>query len=120
MYTERHEVSITTDASGDATAYTGVVSGKIYGVRYAKTDFADGVDFTITLDGTGETVWTESNVNASKSSYPAVQVNTTDGTAAVSGSDPVLDRLVCSRDRVKIVIANGGNAKSGTFHVVVG
>lgn len=120
MYIERHEVSITTNADGDATGYTGVMSGRIYGIRYTKVDFADGVDFTMTLEKTGETVWTEQNVNASKSAYPAAQITKTDGTAAVTGTDPVLDRLVCCKDRLKIVVAAGGNVKSGTFHVLVG
>ncbi len=120
MYTERHTVSVTTASDGSATAYTEVLSGKIYGIRYVKGDFADGVDFTITLEATGETLWTQSDVNASVSKYPAVQVNKTDGVAAVSGVDPVLDRIIASLDRVKILIASGGDAKTGTFHVMVG
>lgn len=120
MYTERHEISVTTASDGSATAYSGVLSGRIYGIHYVKGTFSNGVDFAITLEKTGETLWTQSDVNASVSKYPAAQVNKTDGSAAVSGVDPVLDRIVASKDRVKIVIASGGNATTGTFHVVVG
>ena len=119
MYTERHTISVTTDSGGNATAYTEVLSGKIAGIIYVKTDFAAGVDFAITLEATGETLWTQSNVDSTVTKYPAGQINKTDGTSAVSGSDPVLDRIIAARDRVKLVISSGGNVKTGTFHIMV-
>jgi len=120
MYTERHEVLVTTASDGSATAYTPVLSGKIYGIHYVKNTFTNGVDFTITLEKTGETLWTQNDVNASVSKYPAAQVNKTDGVAAVSGTDPVLDRIIAARDRVKIQVASGGSVTNGTFHILVG
>ncbi len=60
----RETVTITVDGSGDGSGYTPVMSGRINQIRYVKTDYANGVDFTITLEATGETVWTEENVNA--------------------------------------------------------
>lgn len=118
----RHIVPVTTDASGDATAYSTWISGQIMSISYVKTDFADGVDFAITIDGTGEGLWTEENVNASTRRYPRGATHTTAGVAALYAADglPVLDRIAIARDRVKIVVANGGNAKSGAFHIVVG
>ncbi len=43
------------------------------------------------------------------------------GVAALyaSGGTAVNDRIALGRDRVKIAIAQGGNAKSGAFHIVV-
>jgi hypothetical protein len=122
MYAERHEVSITVDASGDGTGYTPHVTGRIQSIRYVKDDFADTVDFTITLEATGETVWTEENVTASKTVAPRQATHSTAGVAAAyaSGGTAVNDYVVAANDRVKIVIANGGNATSGTFHVIVG
>ena len=64
MYAERHVVSITTAADGSATGYTPVITGKISAIHYLKTDFADGVDFTVTSEATGESIWVETNVNA--------------------------------------------------------
>lgn len=121
-YAERHAVAITVDASGDGTAYTPNVTGRIQSIHYVKTDFADTVDFTITLEATGETVWTEANVTASKTVAPRQATHSTAGVAALfaAGGTAVNDYVVAANDRVKIVIASGGNATSGTFHVVVG
>lgn len=120
-HVERHAVSVTTDASGNATAYSPVLTGKINSITYAKTDFTDGVDFTITGEATGQTIWTESNVNASKTVAPRQPTHGQDGTASLyaAGGEPVEDKIALANDRVKIVIAQGGNTKSGTFYVIV-
>jgi hypothetical protein len=120
-YAERHVVSVTTAADGSATAYSPVVTGKISTVRYVKTNFADGVDFTITLEATGETVWAEENVNASTSRAPRQATHTTAGVAALyaAGGSAVLDKIAVANDRIKIVIASGGNVTSGAFHIVL-
>ncbi len=64
-YAERHVVEVTTIADGSATAYSDTITGKISQIRYVKADFASGVDFTITSEATGETIWTQLDVNAS-------------------------------------------------------
>jgi hypothetical protein len=121
MYAERHEVAVTVDSSGDATEYTPNITGRVLGIRYVKDDFADTVDFTITLEATGETVWTEENVTASKTVAPRQATHSTAGVAALyAATFAVNDYVVAANDRVKIVVANGGNATSGTFHVIVG
>lgn len=122
MYVERHVVEVTTDASGDATAFTPTVTGRVLAIHYVKDDFATGVDFTITAEATGETIWSEVDVNASKSVAPRAAIHTTAGVAALyaASGEEVVDKIGLANDRVKIVIANGGNAKSGTFHVVIG
>ena len=121
-YAERHVVTLTTDASGDVIGYTPVVTGPIRTIRYVKTDFTDGVDFTVTLEGTGESVWAESNVNASATRAPRQATHGIDGTASLyaAAGEPVEDMIVAVRDRVKIVVAQGGNAKTGFVHVVIG
>jgi len=117
----RYKLTITTAADGSATAYTPRVSGKLNSIHYVKTDFADGVDFTITSEATGESLWTESNVNAAKVCNPRAATHSNAGVAALyaSGGTAVLDRIALASDRVKIVIAQGGNAKVGTFHVLI-
>lgn len=121
MYAERHTVSLTTAADGSATGYTPVVTGRIINVIYSKTDFANGVDFTITLEATEQVVWDEDNVDASKTVAPRQATTDTLGVASLyaAGGEAVEDYIVAARDRVKIVIANGGSAKTGTFTVVV-
>jgi hypothetical protein len=113
-------VPVTTAADGSATAYTPYFSGKINQIGYKKTDFADGVDFAITVDGTAQGVWSESDVNAAVVKAPRIATTTIAGVASLyaSGGTAVNDRIAVARDRIKIVIAQGGNAKSGTFEIV--
>ena len=120
-YVQRHVVSITTAADGSQTAYSPVVTGKLSQIRYVKTDFADGVDFTITAEATGETLWIDTNINASETVAPRQPTNDTAGAAALyaGGGSAVLDKIALANDRVKIVIASGGDTKTGTFHIVL-
>jgi hypothetical protein len=120
MASKRHTVTVTTAANGAATAYSEVLSGKLSQIRYVKTDFADGVDFTITAEATGETLWAEDNVNASATRAPRQATHSTAGVAALyAGSgQAVNDKIVLAADRVKIVVASGGDTKIGTFHIV--
>lgn len=115
-YARNGSVTLTTDASGDATGYIVGLNGLLDRIQYVKTSFADGVDFTITLDETGETLWTESNVNAAAVRAPRQATHTTAGAAALyaAAGEAVLDRIAIA-GRVKIVIAQGGNAKTGAF-----
>lgn len=121
MYIERHIVPVTTAADGSATVYTPVVTGRVLGIRYLKTDFDNGSTMTATMEATGEAIWAESNVNASASRYPRVGVHDAVGVAAtLDGTRLARDYVHVAKDRVKIVIASGGNAKSGEFHVLIG
>lgn len=120
-YAERHVVTVTSDGSGDGTGYTPVITGKISTIRYVKTDYTNGVDFTITLEATGETVWAEENVNASTQRAPRQATHSTAGVASLyaAGGTAVEDHVVAANDRVKIVVAQAGATKTGAFHVVV-
>jgi len=122
MYAQRVTLSVVTDADGNATAYTPLVSfGALSTVRYAKEDYANGVDFTITLESTGETVWAESNVDAAATKAPRQATHTTAGVAAVYavGGAAVLAPIVVVNDRFKVVIAEGGDTREGIFHFVL-
>jgi hypothetical protein len=115
-YAARHVIDIVTAADGSATAYSPTVTGKIAAIVYAKTDFAVGVDFTITLEATGQSLWTDTNIDASETVYPVQKANL-GGTGAASTILEV--PIIAANDRVKIVIASGGNAKAGRFSVIV-
>lgn len=120
-YGRLEEVTITTDASGDATAYIDAGVGYLQTIIYTKVDFANGVDFTITGEDSGLTLWTESDVNASKTVFPrssTQDVNGADLLYAASGTK--VGGKILLTERIKIVIAQGGNAKSGTFKAIVG
>lgn len=117
----RQKITVTTAADGTATAYTPRLSGKVHALHYVKTDFTDGVDFTITSEATGENLWTEANVNASAVRYPRAATHSQAGAAALyaAGGTGVLASPGLGNDRVKIVIAQGGATKSGTFHILL-
>lgn len=120
-YAERHVVDVTTASDGTATAYSPVITGKISSIRYVKNNFANGVDFTITSEATGDTIWTQLDVNATVTVAPRQATHSTAGVAALyaGGGSAVLDQIVLANDRVKIVIASGGNAATGRFIITV-
>jgi hypothetical protein len=112
----RASKAVVTDGAGDATAYTVIVNGILDFIQYVKTDYTDGVDFTITEEDTGAALWTGTNVNASTIVSPRRATHSDAGAAAVyavAGS-PVLTPMSVA-GRIKIVIAAGGAAKTGAF-----
>lgn len=121
MSLRKFTVPVTTAADGSATVYSPYLSGYVHQIQYVKTNFADGVDFTITAEATGETIWTEANVNAAVVKAPRQATHTTAGVASLyaSGGTAVQERIALSRDRVKIVIATGGNATTGSFNILI-
>lgn len=114
-------VDLTTNSSGAATGYTPYFSGYIQAIQYVKTDFADGVDFTITADVTGESILALTDQNSATIVRPRAATHSTAGVASVyaSGGTAVNDRIALGRDRVKVVIAQGGNVKTGQVIVTV-
>lgn len=123
MYVRRHTVAVTTAADGSATAYTDVeVNGRVLMIQYVKDTFDNGVDFTITGAITGLGLWTDSNVNASETVAPRQPVHDQVGAALLfaAGGTAQSEPIYLAGERVKIVIAQGGNAKSGTFYITVG
>lgn len=122
MYAERHIVIVDVNASGDGTGYSPVLTGRILSIRYVKNNYANGVDFAITAEATGETIWTEENVNASATRAPRQATHSTAGVAALyaAGGAAVNDYITLVNDRVKIVVAQGGVSTSGIFHIMVG
>lgn len=113
-------VVATSDGSQVGTHYTPYLSGYIESVQYVKDDYTDGVDFTITAEATGENIWTDTNINASEVVRPRAATHSTAGVAAIYATDaPVNDRIALGRDRVKIVLAQAGANKSGTFVITM-
>lgn len=115
MPMRRYSVTAVTAADGSATAYSSKVRGKIASISYVKTDYTDGVDFTITSEDTGASLWTDTNINVAETVHPVVAANLA-GTGAASTLTEVRVAVV---GRVKIVIAQGGNTKTGAFIIMV-
>lgn len=123
-HVERHVVDVTTDGAGDGTGYVPVRTGHISQIRYVKdatTPYANGVDFSISLEATGEAVWVENNVNASAERAPRQATHKTDGTYhQYAVKDVVYEQIALDEDRVKIVVSSGGANTTGRFYVVIG
>jgi len=124
----RYKVRVTTAADGSATAYTPRVSGKVHQIEYVKDTasaganaFADTVDFAIKTKDTGIGLWTEANVTASAVRAPRQPAHSQVGAALLyaAGGTAVTERIALGNDMVEIAITNGGNAKVGTFHVLI-
>ena len=118
---KRFKLTVTTAADGTATAYSPRISGFLESIHYVKTDFADGVDFTITDEATGRSLWTDTNINASEIVAPRAPTHDQAGAALLyaAGGTAQAARMALANTRIKIVIAQGGATKSGVFHLIV-
>jgi len=96
-------------------------SSNVIYTKDGTTPYDAGVDFTVTLAASGQTVWTETNVDATKTVAPRQAIHDTAGVASLyaAGGEPVEDYIYADFDRVQIVVASGGNAKVGSFQVVI-
>jgi len=121
MALRKHTVAAVSIADGSGTFYSPYISGYIESIQYIKTDYTDGVDFTITAEATGETIWTELNVNAAVIKHPRAATHSTAGVAALYAAAGVAvnDKIALGRDRVKIVLAQAGATKVGSFVITV-
>lgn len=119
-----HTVSLTTDASGDVTAYTTGTFGQVLAVRYvpdATSPLATGATLTITDNTTGLQVLAVSNLGLSARDFaPRMFTMTTTGGIALytGGGESVLDPVPVA-GAIKVVVAAGGNAKIGTVYIFV-
>lgn len=123
---DRYVVSITTNASGAATSYTGsAVSGRIDSIRYvphATTPLDTGADLVISGEDSGAPILTITNIGTSAVTFaPRQAVCGVTGTASLYAADgtAVQDRIGVANERIKIVTANGGDALSGKIHITV-
>ncbi len=121
MTLRRFVLPITVDASGDAEVYTAPIFGHLVSIRYVKTDFANGVDFVVTAETTGETIWSEEAVDAAATRYPRAATHTVAGVASLyaAAGTAVNGRIALGGDRIKVVVADGGNATTGALHFTI-
>lgn len=121
MHVERHTVEIITATGGGATGYTPPITGSINEIIYtaatAASALASTADFTVTVERDGRGLWAESNITASKAVRPRRAPTSVLG--ATASTAPINEPVMVANDRVKIVVAQGGNTKQGTFSVIV-
>ena len=118
MRLTRVSVAVVTDAEGNATAYTPALNGMIRSVRYIKPSSGGldaGSNIDIVTDKGAVVVWDKDNLATSAVIYPMVPAQNNKG-ADVAGSYAPIP--VCD-ERIKITVANGGNAGTGTFEFII-
>ena len=122
MFAERLTVPLTTNASGACEAYSDPIqAGRVLAVRYVKTNFDNSVDFTITAEKTGESILALTDQTTAGVWYPRAQVHGITGTGlTLDGTRLLVEPILLVNDRVKVVIAQGGNAKTGSIELLIG
>lgn len=124
-FAKSYSVSATTNGSGDATVYTdGPVNGRIAQIIYTAdgtSPFASTVDFTITGNTTGQSILAVTNVSASTTYAPRIATCSTAGANSLyaAGGTAVNDLIAVADEKIKIVVAQGGSAKVGTFTFIL-
>lgn len=117
-YVIRETIDIVTATGGGATEYSPPLSGRLVEIIYTKdasNAFASTADFTITTERDAVAVLTLANINASASYRPVRKATLTSGAASTILEVPIY----MAEDRVKVVVAQGGNTKNGRFAVIV-
>lgn len=113
---------IVTNASGDATVYLShglnrKPNGFLVALKYTPGTLATGADLTITGETSGIPILTITNAGTSNVFYyPRALLNAVaDGTASSTSSEfiPIKD------ERIKVVVAQGGNAGAGSIEAIL-
>lgn len=118
----RIKASFTTDASGDASiTLIGSAFGRIVGIAYDAGDLATGVDITLSDADTGATIFSLTDAGTSDRFIRPTAVVTTNAGVAVTAATTANDvnRDIYVAGGLKLLVAQGGNAKSGALAVIV-
>ena len=112
-------VTITTDASGDATVYIGSkLRGTLYALIYKPGTIVTGADLTITTETTLQPILTKVNLGTGNSFlYPRAKPTIANDATGGLGTVPSVPVPLCS-ERIKVVVAQGGNTLTGTIEAI--
>jgi hypothetical protein len=116
-------ITLTTDASGNATVQSAAFSGRVLAIRVTRGTLTSGaVDITITVNGTAQPVLTITNLAADTWYYPRVPIQDEAGANALfaAGGTSLREPVVVANDTLKFVVAQGGNVLTGTADVIYG
>ena len=107
------EITLTTDAGGDGTAYSIYFNGMVMLITYDGWLDA-GADLVVTTETTGINVLTKDNIGAAAVQWRPVATLQ----AAADGSDSDLEDYIHNPgERLLFTIENGGAADTGVFTV---
>lgn len=122
------KLEVTTDGTGAADVASGmVVSGRVLQMRYTpdgSVPLDTGADITVTGKQSGVGVLTKANIGtAAFTAAPRQPTHlASDGSAALyaAAGTGVLDFVYLYGEQLRIVVAQGGAAKKGTFEFLIG
>lgn len=112
-------VTITTDSGGNATVYIETKSrGTLYALIYRPGTIVTGADLTITTETTGLPILAKSNLGTGDSFlYPRAKPTIANDATGGLGTVPSVP-IPLLGERIKVVVAQGGNALTGTIQAV--
>lgn len=115
------KISWTTDASGNATSYGKTVFGEVCSIDYLPGDTDAGATFSVYDEPSGgftHTLLVKATAGTSNTRYyPRELVHKAEDGAALTGTAGGDRAEPLANGRIKVVIASGGNAKSGSVIV---
>lgn len=115
MLPRQIDIPLTTDGAGACTALSAAFSGRVLAVKYTKVDFTNGADLTITTSRLAQPILTLTDPDATVFKYPRVLVQDQ------AGVDTTLrEPVYVINDQVKVVVAAGGAAHTGTVTLIIG
>jgi len=109
--------TITTAADGSATVYIGsTIRGLLIALKYSPGTLATGADLTITGETSGIPILTVTNAGTSDVFYyPRALANAVADAVAESASSEFIPII---GERIQVVVAQGGNATTGTIEAI--
>lgn len=117
--------TLTLSAGGASTSYFGPnsnlypITGYLLRVVYTKVNFSNNVTFTFSGEDSGLVLFSVTAGNGDASTiYNPLATSHVATTGAATGNTDALVPIV--GERLKLVIAAGGNATTGSFIVLIG
>lgn len=112
-------VTITTDAGGAATVYLGSkIRGYLIALFYRPGTLDTGADLTITGENSGVPILTKANLGTGNSwLFPRALPTNANSATGPLGTIPS-ERIPLMNEKIKVVVAQGGNVLSGTIEAI--
>lgn len=120
-FVDSEAVLVTTNSSGESTAMSsGTYNGLLQAIHYTRSSTASAMSTSASVAITGETsgiTYLQSALSSTTdvTFMPRGRTHFATSTAESGGEN----QLPVCRERFKIVVSSGGNAKTGTFRFAV-
>jgi hypothetical protein len=119
MFVQKQTVTLTTAADGTATVYSTVINGRVFAIKFTLGTLTSGAaDVTVTGEDSAVQLWAVTNAAANATVQPRVATHDSTGTALTyDGTRVQADYYHAANERIKAVVAQGGDTKTGTLEI---